>query len=242
MIRPLLLADTPFLLYRAFYGLPKSIKGADGKPVNALLGSVNAMLAAADEHEPGGGRLLRARRRAVPGRAVRGLPRAAAADARELAHQWALAPALCEAMGWTVANDDSVEADDLLGSYATAEVKAGGEALIFTGDRDLFQCAREGVQVLLAARGGPVLVDAAEVERRYGVPPALVPDFIALRGDPSDGHARRQGRRGEDGGRHPAADRLRRGRARAPRRTRDWPPSAKRCWPTRRSPRCGASR
>ena len=41
--------------------------------------------------------------------------------------------------------------------------------------------------MLLAARGGPQLVDAAEVERRYGVPPALVPDFIALRGDPSDG-------------------------------------------------------
>ena len=41
--------------------------------------------------------------------------------------------------------------------------------------------------MLLAARGGPQLVDAAEVEKRYGIPPALVPDFIALRGDPSDG-------------------------------------------------------
>jgi DNA polymerase-1 len=186
--RPLLLADTPFLLYRAFYGLPKSIKGADGKPVNALLGMVNAMLAAADEHDA---------------RAVVACFGPDAAPYRvelyegyhahrppmppQLAHQWALAPVLCEAMGWTVANDDSVEADDLLGSYATAEVKAGGEALIFTGDRDLFQCARDGVRILLAARGGPVVVDAAEVERRYGIPPELVPDFIALRGDPSDG-------------------------------------------------------
>ena len=86
-----------------------------------------------------------------------------------------------------MASDDSVEADDLLGSYAAAEVEAGGQALIFTGDRDLFQCAGKGVRVLLAARGGPQLVDAKEVKRRYGVPPELVPDFIALRGDPSDG-------------------------------------------------------
>jgi DNA polymerase-1 len=188
MSRPLLLADTPFLLYRAFYGLPKSIKGADGKPVNALLGTANALLAAAAEHDA---------------RAVVACFGPDAAPYRvelyegyhahrppmppQLSHQWERAPALLEALGYTIANDDSVEADDLLGSYATAEVKAGGEALIFTGDRDLFQCAGDGVQVLLAARGGPVLVDAAEVERRYGIPPALVPDFIALRGDPSDG-------------------------------------------------------
>ena len=114
-------------------------------------------------------------------------------------------PPLLEALGWTVANDDSVEADDLLGSYATAEVKAGGEALIFTGDRDLFQCAGDGVQVLLAAAAGRVLVDAAEVERRYGIPPALVPDFIALRGDPSDGIPGRKGI-----GEKTAADMLRR--------------------------------
>jgi 5'-3' exonuclease len=105
----------------------------------------------------------------------------------ELAWQWEHAPGLYEALGWSVDADESVEADDLLGSYAAAETEGGGRALIFTGDRDMFQCAGERVQVLLAARGGPQLVDAADVERRYGVPPSLVPDFIALRGDPSDG-------------------------------------------------------
>ena len=105
----------------------------------------------------------------------------------QLAPQWDKAPGLYEALGWEVAYDESVEADDLLGSYAQTEAKAGGEALIFTGDRDLFQCAGKKVKVLLAARGGPQLVTAAEVKRRYGVGPELVPDFIALRGDPSDG-------------------------------------------------------
>ena len=49
MTSPLLLVDAPYLLYRAFFGLPDKIKGADGRPVNALLGSVNSILAQADE-------------------------------------------------------------------------------------------------------------------------------------------------------------------------------------------------
>ena len=53
----------------------------------------------------------------------------------------------------------------------------------------MFQCAGPGVTVLLqrARQEGPDEMGAAEVEERYGVPPAAVPDFIALRGDPSDG-------------------------------------------------------
>ncbi len=187
--RPLLLVDTPFFLFRAFYALPKKITGAGGRPVNALLGSTNAILAAADEHDA----------RAVvccfgPDAAPYRVElfegyHADRVDAfpDPLEWQWEQSPGLCEALGWTSAYDETVEADDLLGSYATAEVEARGRAVIFTGDRDMFQCARPGVDVLLAARGGPVLMDAAAVEQRYGVPPALVPDFIALRGDPSDG-------------------------------------------------------
>jgi 5'-3' exonuclease len=95
-----------------------------------------------------------------------------------------------ESFGWTTAYDETVEADDLLGSYAAAEVEAGGEALILTGDRDMYQCAGERSLVLYVKTGpkqGAEEVDAAEVEKRYGIPPSLVPDFIALRGDPSDG-------------------------------------------------------
>jgi len=185
---PLLLVDAPYFLFRAFFALPSSIKGAEGKPVNALLGSVNAILAAAEEH----------RARAVvccfgpdaaPYRVelYEGYHADREPPPDDLDWQWGHAAGLYEALGWSVDADESVEADDLLGSYAAAEAESGGRALIFTGDRDMFQCAGERVQVLLAARGGPRLVDAAEVERRYGVPPSLVPDFIALRGDPSDG-------------------------------------------------------
>jgi DNA polymerase-1 len=186
--RPLLLVDAPYFLFRAFFALPSSIKGAEGRPVNALLGSVNAILAVAEEYKT---------RAVVCCFGPDAAPYRVELYDRYHAHreplpddldwQWERAAGLYEALGWSVDADESVEADDLLGSYAAVEAEGGGRALIFTGDRDMFQCAGERVQVLLAARGGPRLVDPAEVERRYGVPPALVPDFIALRGDPSDG-------------------------------------------------------
>jgi 5'-3' exonuclease len=106
-----------------------------------------------------------------------------------LAPQFADSRAFFEAFGWVVADHDSLEADDLLGSYARREADAGGRALVMTGDRDMYQCAGEHVTVVYVRTGGkgPELVDADEVRRRYGIAPELVPDFIALRGDPSDG-------------------------------------------------------
>src|SRR5215212_5204585 len=187
---PLLLVDGDSMIFRAFYALPDSIEGKDGRPVNALLGLVNLVLREVEEHAP---------------RAVVVCFGQEAADYRvelfegyhahrpelpeALAEQFAAAPALLGAFGWTVASHDSLEADDLLGAYARREAAAGGRALVMTGDRDLFQCAGELVDVLYVRtdREGAELVDAAEVERRYGVGPELVPDFIALRGDPSDG-------------------------------------------------------
>ncbi|HEY8581455.1 MAG TPA: 5'-3' exonuclease H3TH domain-containing protein, partial [Capillimicrobium sp.] len=105
------------------------------------------------------------------------------------AWQFARAGAFWDAFGWSSLTHDTLEADDLLGSLATVEAKAGGRALLFTGDRDMYQCVNDRVQVLFPAgkgKGEPDLVDAAEVRKRYGIPPEIVPDFIALRGDPSD--------------------------------------------------------
>jgi DNA polymerase-1 len=64
-----------------------------------------------------------------------------------------------------------------------------GQTLIVTGDRDMYQCVSEQVSVLYLKQGtsGFEEVDVDEVKNRYGISPALVPDFIALRGDPSDG-------------------------------------------------------
>jgi 5'-3' exonuclease len=187
---PLLLVDTPFFLFRAWFALPDSIKGKDGKPVNALLGATNAILDIVRRYEP------RAvvccfGAEAAPYRVE--LYDGYHADRDEepppgLDYQFAVAPQLFSGFGWEIAFDRNLEADDLLGSYAALEQGAGGRALIFTGDRDMFQCAGERVTVLWAKRGSePLEFGPEEVLRHYGVPPGLVPDFIALRGDPSDG-------------------------------------------------------
>jgi 5'-3' exonuclease len=107
----------------------------------------------------------------------------------ELVGQWADAADFFGAFGWIVTEHDSLEADDLLGSYARIESEAGGHTLVLTGDRDMFQCANESVTVLYVRTGvkGGEEVTPDEVRRRYGIEPGLVPDFIALRGDPSDG-------------------------------------------------------
>jgi len=107
----------------------------------------------------------------------------------ELQRQWRDAPDFFAAFGWRSLSAGDLEADDLLGSLAEVETRAGGEALLFTGDRDMFQCVGDAVTVLFPRGGknGPEVVDPAGVRERYGIEPEQVPDFIALRGDPSDG-------------------------------------------------------
>jgi DNA polymerase-1 len=107
----------------------------------------------------------------------------------DLARQWRDSRAFFEAFGWLVLDHDTLEADDLLGSLATLEAQAGGRAVLFTGDRDMFQCVGEQVAVLwpVGGKGEPEVIGPVEVRARYGVEPDQVPDFIALRGDPSDG-------------------------------------------------------
>lgn len=189
MDEPLLIADVPWLLYRAYFSLPKSIKGSDGRPVNALLGTVNALLLAIEAQPPRavvacfGAEEARYRVEAYP-------PYHAHRDPMpdELAEQWRKAPALLASFGWTVADAQELEADDAMGSHARAEAQAGGRALLLTADRDLYQAVGERVAVLDLGKGGAcVVLGPDQVVGRYGILPEQVPDFIALRGDPSDG-------------------------------------------------------
>jgi DNA polymerase-1 len=189
---PVLLADVPWLLYRSYFALPKSIVGPQDRPVNALLGTVNALL-----------NVVESRPRAAL-RAVVACTGAEEAEYRvrlyapyhahrdpmppELRWQWQRAPDLLASFGWVVSGSDSLEADDVMFSFARVEQERGGRALLMTGDRDLYGAVSERVAVLELRKGGKTVeLGPADVQERYGVPPALVADLIALRGDPSDG-------------------------------------------------------
>ena len=187
---PLLVVDAPSLLYRAFYALPDSIKGTDGRPVNALLGCANLILLEVERHRPRTVVLCFGAEAAVYRKELYPPYHAQRPEVPDLlAPQWDDASDFFGAFGWLVTVDPELEADDLLGTYARLEEDAGGTALILTGDRDMYQCASDSVTVLFTKTGarGAEEVGPEEVRRRYGIPPALVPDFIALRGDPSDG-------------------------------------------------------
>src|ERR1700761_2505561 len=140
--KPVLLADVPWLLYRAFFALPKSIIGADGKPVNALLGTVNALLGVIES------RAAQARPRAVVAcvgaeeakyRVELYPPYHAHRDPMppELRWQWERAEQLLASFGWLVCGSETLEADDVMFSYSSSEQAGGGRALLMTGDRDL---------------------------------------------------------------------------------------------------------
>jgi DNA polymerase-1 len=190
---PLLIADVPWLLYRSYFALPKSIVGSDGAPVNALLGTVNAILTFYDARLPAcspdgvvacmGAEQADYRVRLYP-------PYHAHRDPMppELAAQWQKAPELLASLGWTYATSADLEADDVMFSHARAEEQRGGRALLLTGDRDLYGAVTERVAVAeLLKKGAHGEIGPAQVRERYGVEPEQVPDFIALRGDPSDG-------------------------------------------------------
>jgi DNA polymerase-1 len=179
--------DGDSFAHRAYHALPKSMRRADGGPANALIGFSDMLM-----------RLWRAERpRAVlVGWDTLDVPtyRHEALQAYqsgrvfddELLEQLDLLPAVVESAGFVAAKAAGYEADDFLAAAAAQEEAAGGSALVATSDRDAFQLVTDRVTVLQPAKGGPARIGPAEVRDRYGVEPAQVPDFIALRGDPSD--------------------------------------------------------
>src|SRR5262249_3584019 len=105
-----------------------------------------------------------------------------------LLEQLPMLPQFVEACGFAIAKAPGYEADDFLAAAARSEEARGGPAAIATSDRDAFQLASERTTILQPVRGVSELlrIGPAEVRERYGVDPGQVPDFIALRGDPSD--------------------------------------------------------
>ena len=179
--------DGDSFTHRAYHALPGSMRRDDGGPANALIGFTDMMLRLWRDERPRTV-LVAWDRLDVP--TYRHEELAAYQSGRvfeaELLEQLDLLPALVESTGFACAKAPGYEADDFLAAAAAREEAAGGAALVATSDRDAFQLVSEHVTVLQPAKGGPARIGPAEVRERYGVDPAQVPDFIALRGDPSD--------------------------------------------------------
>ena len=205
--RPLLVIDGDSFAHRSYHALPKSIRRVGDRGGGAVLGFANVLLRLVAREQP----------RAV----IVGWDTLEAETYRqelfpdyqggrefddELVEQLEVLPDFVAACGFANAKGRGYEADDFLAAAVKREERSGGTALVASGDRDAFQLASERTTVLYPLRAGEMArIGPAQVRERYGVDPKQVPDFIALRGDPSD---RLPGARGV--GAKGAADLLRR--------------------------------
>jgi DNA polymerase-1 len=188
-LRPLLAIDGDSLAHRAYHALPKSMRSATGLPSGAIVGFANFLLRLWQSEEP---------RAVVVGWDCVGEPtyrsevfpsyQSGRVFDPELLEQLDLLPELVRAMGFVAAKQPGYEADDFLAAAVAQEEGRKGETLVATSDRDAFQLVSERTTVLQPVKGVSELarIGPAEVRERYGVDPSQVPDFIALRGDPSD--------------------------------------------------------
>jgi exodeoxyribonuclease III len=186
--RPLLVIDGDSFAHRAFHGLPKSIRRAGDKGGGAIVGFGNFLLRLFQTERP---------RAVLAGwdtlsspnfrqRLFAGYQSGRQFDA-ELLEQLAVLPDLVAACGFANAKAPGYEADDFLAAAVAQEEAAGGAVVVASGDRDSFQLASAATTVLYPVKAGLMArIGPEEVRQRYGVDPRQVPDFIALRGDPSD--------------------------------------------------------
>ncbi|WP_232827334.1 5'-3' exonuclease [Jiangella endophytica] len=194
----LMLLDTASLYFRAFFGVPESIKAPDGTPVNAVRGLLDFIARLTTDRRPA--RLVacldadwrpafrvallpsyKAHRLANAARNIEEVP--AALDA-----QLPVILDVLTALGIAHFGVPGFEADDVIGTLASSDK---GPVDVVTGDRDLFQLVDDdrGVRILYTARGvgRHEIVDESVVATKYGIPGRSYADFATLRGDPSDG-------------------------------------------------------
>jgi 5'-3' exonuclease len=193
----LMLLDTASLYYRAFFGVPDTVRAPDGTPVNAIRGLLDMIARLVRARPPA--RLVACwdedwrpafRVAAVPSYKAHRL--AADGTAEEtppaLAPQVPVIEEVLRAAGLAVAGARGYEADDVMGTLAA---RSADPVDVVTGDRDLFQLVDDhrGVRIIYTMRGlmNMDVIDEAAVTAKYDIPGRAYADFAALRGDPSDG-------------------------------------------------------
>jgi DNA polymerase-1 len=186
--RPLLVIDGDSFAHRAYHGVPKSVRRRGNKGGGAILGFANFLLRLYAQEKP---------RAVLVGwdtldaptyrhRALATYQSGRVFDA-ELVDQLDILPQFVARCGFACAKAPGYEADDFLAAAVAQEERRGGTAIVASGDRDAFQLASDRTTILQPVRAGEMArIGPAEVRERYGVEPTQVPDFIALRGDPSD--------------------------------------------------------
>ncbi len=196
-----MLLDTASLYFRAYFGVPESVKAPDGTPVNAVRGLLDFIARLVEDHSPDD--LVACmdadwrpqwRVDLIPSYKAHRVAeeKAAGPDVEEvpdtLSPQVPVIEAVLDALGIARVGVLEYEADDVIGTFTA---RARGPVDIVTGDRDLYQLVDDarGVRVLYPVKGVGTLnvTDEAALRAKYGVDGRGYADLAVLRGDPSDG-------------------------------------------------------
>ena len=195
----ILLIDSASLWYRAFYGMPDTLRAPNGQPVNAIRGFLDSVARLSAHYKPDqivacldGDWRPSWRTELVPEyKAARDVPSEdseALQDEIDLESQTPVILDILDAIGLPVIGIDDYEADDVIATLATREKSP---IVIATGDRDLFQLVddQKPISVAYLAKGisSHELVDLQWISQRYGIPGERYALMALLRGDPSDG-------------------------------------------------------
>lgn len=196
----LMLLDSASLYFRAFFGVPDSLKAPDGTVVNALRGMLDYTATLIERYSPThlvacwdedwrpqwrvdllpSYKTHRVAAVVEPGADIEQVPDL-------LSPQVPLIAQALELAGIPVVGAPAAEADDVIGTLAA---RSSCPVDVVTGDRDLFQLVTDDVRVLYTSRGGvanPEIVNESWLVEKYGVTASQYVDFAVLRGDASDG-------------------------------------------------------
>jgi DNA polymerase-1 len=188
-LRPLLVVDGDSFAHRAYHALPKTIRRKGNRGAGAIIGFANFLVRLCESESP---------RAVLVGWDTLSAPtyrqklfpdyQSGRHFDKELVEQLDILPDFVAACGFANAKAAGYEADDFLAAaVAREEKRRDGRAIVASGDRDAFQLASDKTLILHPVRAGEMArIGQAEVRQRYDVEPKQVPDFIALRGDPSD--------------------------------------------------------
>lgn len=181
---PLILVDGSSYLYRAYHAFPPLTNSA-GEPTGAMYGVLNMLKSLLLQYKPSHAAVVFD----AKGKTFRDelfedykshrppMPDDLRAQIEPL-HQ------MVKAMGWPVLVISGVEADDVIGTLAREADKQGRPVLISTGDKDMAQLVTPNITLINTMNN--TILGPEEVAGKYGIPPELIIDYLALMGDSSD--------------------------------------------------------
>ena len=181
---PLILVDGSSYLYRAYHAFPPLTNSA-GEPTGAMYGVLNMLKSLLAQYNPSHVAVVfDAKGKTFRDELFEHYKSHRPPMPDDLRAQTAPLPEMVKAMGLPLLAVSGVEADDVIGTLALQAEKEGRPVLISTGDKDMAQLVTPNITLINTMTN--TILGPEEVEQKYGVPPGLIIDFLAMMGDSSD--------------------------------------------------------